>query len=481
MSKEGLKQQTQQTQQENNQKRNQNHFPKSVKYILGNELSERFSYYGMQVILVVFMTQYLMRPAAEAKSTFHFFIAMVYFCPLLGGYIADRWWGKYKTILYLSLVYCVGHLVLALWESYETLLVGLFLIALGAGGIKPCVAAYIGDQLNENHQSLRGKIYSMFYFAINFGGLFSTLLTPYLLEKAGPAWAFGVPGILMAVATFIFWLGRHQYINVLPSQDKSKSNAFRVWLTTIRLAIRSAIRLRHLKKAGDTFFDAALSQHSKEEVLTAKIYWQIIKVFLVVAFFFSLFEQRGSSWVLQASQMDLVVLGWQVYPSQLQALNPIFVLLLIPFCQWIVYPWIERMGYRFTLLRKMGWGMILTISSFVCVGVFQILLNQGNHLSVAWQIVPYFLITLSEVLVSISGLEFAYEQAPEKAKSTIMGFWYVSIAVGNLFTSIMSYLNIFSGAGEFFFYALLMLVVSFVFIWVAKSYRQPALAQNTDN
>ena len=134
--------------------------PKGIPYIIGNEAAERFSYYGMRAILVIFMTQYMMAPdgvtpdrmtEAEATQWFHVFASAVYLFPMIGAIISDAFWGKYKTIMTLSVVYCLGHLVLALFESRYGLAAGLSLIAVGSGGIKPCVSAHVGDQLSLIH------------------------------------------------------------------------------------------------------------------------------------------------------------------------------------------------------------------------------------------------------------------------------------------------------------------------------------------
>jgi POT family proton-dependent oligopeptide transporter len=209
---------------------NFNKFPKQVKYILGNEAAERFSFYGMRSILIVYMTKYLildksgshMNPA-DATIVASLFMSACYFFPLIGGYIADRFWGKYKTILYISLLYCAGHTVLAVWENLYGLYVGLALIALGSGGIKPCVSAYLGDQFSEKHKEYISEAYSIFYFAINFGSMTSTIFTPLLLEKYNPSVAFALPGLLMFIATFVFWSAKKQYVNVAPTGKEDHS------------------------------------------------------------------------------------------------------------------------------------------------------------------------------------------------------------------------------------------------------------------
>ncbi len=138
-----------------------NNFPPQIKFIVGNEACERYSYYGMRSILVVFMIQVLLFQEADATSIYHVFAAACYLFPVLGAFISDRIWGKYKTILYLSLVYCAGHAVLSIWETRTGLYFGLALIALGSGGIKPCVSAHVGDQFRANQTHLLKKVYEL--------------------------------------------------------------------------------------------------------------------------------------------------------------------------------------------------------------------------------------------------------------------------------------------------------------------------------
>jgi POT family proton-dependent oligopeptide transporter len=186
--------------------------PRQIPYIIGNEACERFSFYGMRNILTPFLITSLLLylPVAEragiAKDVFHTFVIGVYFFPLLGGWISDRFFGKYNTILWLSLLYCVGQACLAMFVDNRTgFYTGLFLIALGSGGIKPLVSAFVGDQFDQSNKALAKVVYDAFYWTINFGSFFASLLMPRIMTSWGPAWAFGIPGILMLIATVIFW------------------------------------------------------------------------------------------------------------------------------------------------------------------------------------------------------------------------------------------------------------------------------------
>ena len=202
--------------------------PKGIPYIIGNEAAERFSFYGMKAILTIFMTKYLFllsdtagtpMPKAEAIARYHDFTFWVYLTPVFGAYIADRFLGKYRTILSLSIVYCLGHFALAFMGSgglsaENWMLTGLYLIAIGSGGIKPCVSAHVGDQFGKSNGHWLSKVFGWFYISINVGAALSTLATPLLLEWYGPHWAFGIPGALMAIATVVFWMGRKVFVHI---------------------------------------------------------------------------------------------------------------------------------------------------------------------------------------------------------------------------------------------------------------------------
>lgn len=439
-------------------------FPRQIQYIVWNEAGERYSYYGMRSILVVFLVQYLMLDKFQATADYHLFAGACYLFPLLGAYISDRYWGKYKTIITLSLVYCLGHLFLAVFEDSQTgFYWGLGLIALGSGGIKPCVSAHVGDQFKPTQKKELKKVFDLFYFMINFGSFFSTMITPWTLAKYGPAIAFGIPGILMFVATFIFWLGRHHYVHVPPTGKNPHSTSRVLW---------SGLR-NFSKQKG--FFNGALLDHPEQAVNDVKAAFNVGKIFIAVTIFWALFDQHGSSWVLQAKEMDLSF-GYfgvdQLLPSQIPALNPIMVMILIPFFTFVVYPGVEKVfKFEMTPLRRMGIGMFVAAASFVFVAVFQYILDGGEKISVLWQIIPFLVITMAEVMISITGLEFAYTQAPRSMKSTIMSMWLLTVFFGNMITAYIAKINVFEGGHFFMFFAILMAVFGILFAWMASNYQ----------
>jgi POT family proton-dependent oligopeptide transporter len=221
--------------------------PRQIRYIIGNEGCERFSFYGMRNILTVFLATSLLAylPEADrgsaAKEVFHTFVIGVYFFPLLGGWIADRFFGKYNTIFWLSLVYCAGQACLAMFVTNRMgFYVGLSLIALGSGGIKPCVSAFVGDQFDQTNKHRAKVVFDAFYWIINFGSFFASLLMPVFLKSLGPAIAFGIPGVLMFVSTLILWLARKQYIMVPPTQPDPNS-FFNVCRTSLASGTRGRV------------------------------------------------------------------------------------------------------------------------------------------------------------------------------------------------------------------------------------------------
>lgn len=442
-------------------------YPGQIKYIVGNEACERYSYYGMKSILTVFMIQVLLMQEAEATSTYHLFAAACYLFPLLGAFISDRILGKYKTILYLSLVYCIGHAVLAVWENKMGLYVGLGLIALGSGGIKPCVSAHVGDQFKANQTHLLKKVYELFYFMINFGSFFSTLITPWTLKAYGPSVAFGIPGVLMFIATFVFWMGRNEYVHVPPTKSDGHG---------LIPVVRSAFKHSKSRKPGEKFLDGALKDHSKEQVEGVRAVFDIAKLFSAITVFWALFDQHGSSWVIQAMKMNLNFMGIPFEASQISAWNPIMVMGLIPAFSMFLYPMLDKMGLKTTPIRRMTWGMFVAAISFALSGVIQMWIDgsEVNSVNVMWQFFPYLVITMAEVMISITGLEFAYTQAPRAMKSSVMSIWLLTVFFGNMLTAYVAKLGSIlpmASTSYFMFFAGLMAFFAGVFWFMGSRYK----------
>lgn len=440
--------------------------PPQIPYIIGNEGCERFSFYGMRNILTVFlMTSLLMAVPedlrkAEAKEVFHTFVIGVYFFPLLGGWLADRFFGKYPTIFWFSVIYCAGHACLALFEdSIRGFYFGLFLISLGSGGIKPLVSSFVGDQFDKSNRSLAQKVYDAFYWIINFGSFFASLLMPVVLKAYGASVAFALPGLLMLMATLIFWRGRGKYVHE-PARGANPHSFLKVVWTALRAGGAGAavaalgvvgagyalsrigglglvpavclalVLLMGFGGAGAALqLDRARGAHPDEAVDGVRAVLRLLVLFALVTPFWSLFDQKASTWVLQADQMSKP--AW-FQSSMMQALNPALVMILIPLNNLLLYPLLTRLGLQVTALRRMGAGIALAGVAWIFAGMLQLWLDAGEAVSIVWQMLPYVALTLGEVLVSATGLEFAYSQAPQSMKGTITSFWNLSVTVGNL-------------------------------------------------
>ncbi|HVI26956.1 MAG TPA: oligopeptide:H+ symporter [Xanthomonadaceae bacterium] len=468
--------------------------PRQVPYIIGNEACERFSFYGMRNILTPFLvsTLLLYAPEAEragiAKDVFHSFVIGVYFFPLLGGWLSDRFFGKYHTVLWFSLIYCAGHAMLAAFEDNRTgFYTGLFLIALGSGGIKPLVVSFVGDQFTSANKHLARMVFDAFYWTINFGSFFASLLMPIFLRAYGPAVAFGIPGILMGIATLIFWMGRKQYVRVPPTRGQDPDSFFNVartaltralpgqgrpglavavagvvlaaamlacwalqalgvalpfWPADFGFVITACLALLALIAFGglgtSLQLERARGAHPDKAVDSVRAVLRVLIVFALTTPFWSLFDQKASTWILQGNAMRVPHEAWWwpswlvQSPAQMQALNPLFVMLLIPFNNLVLYPTLRRIGFDPTPLRRMGWGIAFSGVSWIFAGLIQLQLDAGQQTSLAWQALPYLLLTFGEVLVSATALEFAYSQATQAMKGVIMAFWYLTSTFGSL-------------------------------------------------
>jgi POT family proton-dependent oligopeptide transporter len=519
-----------------------NRWPRQIKYIVGNEACERFSYYGMKSILAGYITGAVIagglgQTADRATEIIHLFVFANYFMPLFGAWLSDKIIGRYHTILWVSLFYCAGHGVLACSDfaggvhgKMICLATGLGLIAFGSGGIKPCVSAFMGDQFKAEQSHLLQKAYGAFYWAINFGSFFSFLVIPWVKDHHGYSWAFAVPGILMAIATFIFWLGTKHYIRIPTNRQLHHAGFFTVFWRAFRAApeFRWAAALNLLVTIGlpvlavslmavlgfsdrdgqsaqvlgwsalvciglwyllvlalsvwrktelpPAFWQKAAGVHSEKEINGARSFTPILFVFAFVPIFWTLFDQTSSTWVLQGMQMRAVeIFGYKIAAEEMQSMNPLIVMLLVPLFTLGIYP---RIGRFAAPLKRMACGMFVAAFSYVMVAWLQLRIEHGAHPCVLWQTVPYVILTAAEVLFSITGLEFAFREAAPELKSTIMSFWLLTTSMGDLF--VVTVTKMFARAEDsaasisperFLQYAGMTVVVAVLFSLVAAFYQ----------
>uniref|UniRef100_A0A8B9LVG1 Solute carrier family 15 member 2 n=1 Tax=Astyanax mexicanus TaxID=7994 RepID=A0A8B9LVG1_ASTMX len=515
-------------------------YPVSIAFIVVNEFCERFSYYGMKAVLTLYFIRYLHWNENLSTAVYHAFSGLCYFTPILGAIIADSWLGKFKTIIYLSIVYVIGHVIKSVGAIPDVgdstthvalSVLGLVLIAFGTGGIKPCVAAFGGDQFEEEHIDERRKFFSIFYMSINAGSVLSTIITPILrgdVQCFGGdcyALAFGVPAALMVVALVVFIAGSGLYEKTPPQGN-------------VLLNVCKCIGVLLLF----FFFQKRLIQE-------IKMVLRVLLLYIPLPMFWALFDQQGSRWTLQATRMNMDFM-----------LNALLILVFVPIFDMGVYPLVGLCRIKLTPLRKMATGMILAALAFCAATVVEVnvvvsksseLLIYSTHLKfkqvccvfhhrkllwrlhqprnafckfstcyspitardhfcwwksaksdpgvahhlpvfslqdseqltwrktvdvqpnnvhIAWQVPQYVLITAGEVMFSITGLEFSYSQAPASMKSVLQAGWLLTVAFGNVIVLIVA-----EGAGleqwtEFVLFAALLVGVSIIFSIMAYFY-----------
>ncbi len=460
-------------------------YPRSIPFIIGNEAAERFSFYGMRSILATFLVMQFFNPhhiaalqtVAEARSNeaTHFFVTLAYALPFVGGLVADWFTGKYKIILYISMVYCLGHLFLSMFDTdLSWFRYGLILIAIGAGGIKSCVSANVGDQFDKTNDSLLSKVYGWFYFSINAGSVIATILIPWLYANYGAKWAFGIPGILMALATVIFFSGRKKYVRVPPKGVNRNNFVF--------ISLYALFNISK-KQKGQSLLDVAKGPYNPEKVEGIKAVYRVMAVFAFAPIFWAMWDQNLSEWVLQAEKLDrhisLGFIDFTVLAGQVQTVNPVFLLLFIPIFTYFIYPFFDKIGLKPTPLRRIGVGLALTGLSFVIIALIQTKVDAGQHPSVWWQIFAYVILSAAEVLVSITGLEYAYTQAPISMKSTMSAIWLLTVAVGNYFVAYVNnsisnggFFSKYTGANYYWLFVGIITVVTVIYLFVSPRLKE---------
>ncbi|XP_006100697.1 solute carrier family 15 member 1 [Myotis lucifugus] len=373
-------------------------YPLSIFFIVINEFCERFSYYGMKALLILYFTRFFKWDDNLSTAIYHTFVALCYLTPILGALIADSWLGKFSTIVSLSIVYTIGQAVTAVSSIHDLsdfdhdgtpnnlplhvalCMIGLGLIALGTGGIKPCVSAFGGDQFEEGQEKQRNRFFSIFYLAINAGSLLSTIITPILRvqecgihsKQACYPLAFGVPAALMAVALIVFIAGSSMYTKYQP-----QGNIMGDVAKCIGFAIKN--RFRHRSKEfpkREHWLDWAQEKYDERLISQIKMVTKVMFLYIPLPMFWALFDQQGSRWTLQATTMNGKIGLLDIQPDQMQTVNAILIVVMVPIVDAVVYPLIAKCGFNFTPLKKMTVGMFLASMSFVVAAFVQLEIDK---------------------------------------------------------------------------------------------------------
>jgi POT family proton-dependent oligopeptide transporter len=385
--------------------------PKGLYLLFSVEMWERFNYYGMRAILALFMTSAVIGFSKSVTSQIYgWFTAFVYLTPLLGGFLADRFIGKRRSVTLGAVLMAAGQFMLASYDMIPpriALFAGLMLIIIGNGFFKPNISSIVGELYGPNDDR-RDRAFTIFYMGINLGALIAPFVCGYLGQ--GIAWKYG----FIAAGTGMV-LGLITYLSL---QKRFLGN-------TGLLPIGSS--------------DGARAVATNNEPLTKEDKDKIKAIFtftFFAVFFFAFFEQAGTSLTYFADEAtrlpEINLFGWkiQIRSSFFQSVNPLFVLILAPFFSWL---W-RKLGRREpSIPAKFGWGLLLQGIAFAVIAVgASIYLSGKTPVSMMWLVMLYFFCTTGELCLSPIGLSMVTKLAPAKFMSLLMGVWLMSSFFGNL-------------------------------------------------
>jgi len=414
--------------------------PTGFWFIFWGELAERASFYGMKALLVLYMIDKLGFSDGDSSQIASLFTALCYILPIVGGYIADRWLGKFKTIIYFALPYIMGHLILGSFETRAGLFVALVFLAGGSGAIKPNISTLMGLMYErEGKKKLMSQAFSWFYMAINIGAASTTISLPFIRDHYGYSAAFMAPTILMVVSLGIFYLGKKHY----PVENVKQ------------------VREEHVSV--------------EQKKIDRNIVWRIVGLFSLIVFFWSIFDQAYSTWTLFAR--DYMILetpfGFRIPPDAIQGLNPVLIVIMTPFFAWLWSKTDKSETVRLSSPKKMLIGFVLVI---FCMGVMTVagFIAVERKISILWEVFAYIMITAGELCISVVGLQLAYEEAPSHMKSRITGLWLATVTLGNVFAGFFAriYTDVLNPGEYFGLMTILVVVVTIGFYFVGRKFEQ---------
>ncbi|EGC36909.1 hypothetical protein DICPUDRAFT_150551 [Dictyostelium purpureum] len=461
-------------------------FPTSIKFILGNEICERYSFYALRSILTNYLISFMGYSESNASSIGHGFNAGAYICSLVGAYIADGVWGKYTTILNFSILYCIGATIFSVTaipgvtgsgpgdRSPWGLIIGLVGIAVGTGGIKPVVSAFCGDQFGPHQKQLLQNLFQVFYWCVNFGSFFSTILSPILRTNVGYWCAFVVPAVILVISILIFVLGNKRYVKHKPQGSILKDCA-KIFGCAIKERFKKLFQGKNYNDIyyTDSFYDRAKGRYDPRTVEQLKLVLRVLTIFIPLPFFWALYDQTGTRWTIQANNMDRQLGSWEIDSEMINAVNPILVMIFVPIFEYGIYRPLQRRNINFSLLRKMGAGMFLSVIAFYISAIIQVKIDNSppNSVHIALQLPQYVVLTAGEVLLSITGLEFAYKNSPRSMKSMVIAGWYLCVSIGNMFDAFVIELIKLPEYQLSLLFGSVMFVFIFIFIIIAYRFK----------
>ncbi|EGG23766.1 hypothetical protein DFA_05901 [Cavenderia fasciculata] len=463
-------------------------FPSALKYLYAFEAFERYAYFGIRTIMMLYMIKFYGFSDHLATTINHVFQGIGYFLPvILGGCIADGKLGRYKTHLIFCLVYCIGFIFLILStttmivghsKSRWALYVGLLFIAFGSGGVKPIIPTMMGDQVEKKDKSrMVDKIYSLFFFIISVAVLATTITAPLIRSSVSYQVAFAMcfSSFFLAIASFMS--GSNQF--------KKRQVTNSVLLTSIGIignGISESIKylvgrpssLGHINYQGH-WLDRTKAKYQENDVESVKLCLNVFTIFIPFIFQRALPELSNTRWILQAESMNRQFGNHLISSDHIQAISCFLFLISIPFCEYLIDRPLKRRGIKFNPLKKMGVGIFISILAYIMCIILQLYIDKRPPYSVSFflQVPQLFVLSLSEVFISIPALQFAYENSPATHKSVVMSAWLVCISLGNMFIVVVIQLSHLKQWLEYLDFVIITLVFGIIFIILAYRFKPP--------
>lgn len=433
--------------------------PVGLYILFFTELWERFSYYGMRAILVLYITaQAVDNPGlgweeADALALYGWYTMMVYVMSIPGGILADKYVGQKQAVFIGGMLLCAGHLILAveaLWAFYT----GLILIVLGVGALKPNISTMVGG-LYSQKDDRRDKAFYIFYIGINLGAFLAPLIVGYIGEKIGWHYGFGLAGIGMLLGQAVFMWGR-RYLKGIGELNTEETGAFvhtdapqktpnvfrKFFGDTTAMAVAGVLTAVSILGFDNIGYKALFAVLSISLGIGLVIYKELNRVerdrvlvlllsFLIVIVFWGAFEQAGGLMNLYAKQKtDRMLMGWQIPASWFQSLNPFFIITLaLPIGSF--WYWWKHRGRESSSLFKMALGVIIMGLGFLFMSMASLQYENAGKSAMYWLVLAYLFHTVGELCASPVALSFITKLAPVKYASLMMGIYFAATGLGN--------------------------------------------------
>ncbi|KAL2500562.1 Protein NRT1/PTR FAMILY 8.1 [Forsythia ovata] len=480
---------------------------KACPYILGNECCERLAYYGINTNLVNYLKFQMNESNVVAVTNVTNWSGTCYVTPLLGAFLADAYIGRYWTIATFSIIYVFGMTLLTLSASVHGLkpfcdeknvchptglqtgffFLGLYLIALGTGGIKPCVSSFGADQFDDSDEAEKknkSSFFNWFYFSINIGALVASTVLVWIQTNVGWGWGFGIPAVAMAVAVVSFFSGTRLYRNQRPGGSpltrigqvlvasfrkigvqvpRDKSLLYEI--AEEKSAVQGSRKLDHTKQF--SFFDKAAVETQSDRIKGSIDAWRLctvtqveelksiirlLPIWATGIIFSTVYSQMGTLFVLQGNTMDLHMgKSFEIPSASLSLFDTISVIFWVPVYDFLIVPFARKFtGNKngFTQLQRIAIGLVISIFAMLAAGTLEmirlgIVREQNSYdakhmnMSIFWQVPQYFIIGCAEVFTFIGQLEFFYEQAPDAMRSLCSALSLTTAAFGNYLSTLL--------------------------------------------